>query len=161
MFFNYGYNDKKSKVLFPIVKDRMPNAFSDTAFRKHLSEIIARRSTKRFSKMFLHLPSTTDGKESINQSRDNVNLNPVNCWIEGFKEFSPSKQDFFPNHLDYKNKKRNVAVEIMLNVFMHAVGVSNSNLIRNAAYLLSKSEEPKEEITWVGLTKNPIWQYQN
>ena len=57
----------------------MPNAFSDTAFRKHLSEIIARRSTNRFSKMFLHLPSTTDGKESINQPRDNVNLNPVNC----------------------------------------------------------------------------------
>ena len=103
--------------------------------------------------MFFYLPSTTDRKESLNQHRDSVSLNPINCQHEDSKQFSSSKQDLFPNHLDYKNEKGDIAVELMLNLFKHAVEVSNPNLIRKADYLLSKSEEPKEDIVWVGPTK--------
>ena len=55
--------------------------------------------------------------------------------------------------MDYKNEKGDVAVDLILNLFKHAVEVSNPNRIRKTDYSLSKSEEPKEEIVWVGPTK--------
>ena len=71
---------------------------------------------KKSSDIFLFLPLTTDGKETINQHKENVPLNPLDCNYENFKNFHPEKKDFYPQHLDLNvsDKRRKVAVEICI-----------------------------------------------
>ena len=77
MFFSYGYSEKKSLVLYSVAKEKIPNAFISTCFKKHFPEIMNERwHNEEFSGIFFYLPSTTYCKEKINQHRDNVSLNP-------------------------------------------------------------------------------------
>ena len=81
-FFSYGGDEQKSTVLYSVSKERIPNAFVSTYFKKHFREIIdERRHNEEFSVLFYYLPSVTDRKEEINQFRDNVNLNPIDCTL--------------------------------------------------------------------------------
>ena len=49
VFFSYGYNEEESTVLYSYAKDRIPNAFVSTCFKKHYHEIInERRHGKEF-----------------------------------------------------------------------------------------------------------------
>ena len=58
-FFSYGFNEKNSNVLYSAAKDRIPNAVITTSFKKHF-----------------------DRKEKINQHKENVNLNPIDCSLD-------------------------------------------------------------------------------
>ena len=40
VFFRYGCNDRKSKVLYSVQKKRIPNPFSDILFSKHKTELL-------------------------------------------------------------------------------------------------------------------------
>ena len=42
-FFWYGFNEKKSKVLYSSSKDRIPNAVISIYFKKHFHEILNKR----------------------------------------------------------------------------------------------------------------------
>ena len=79
---------------FFCAKDRILNAFTATAFKKHYNVIVNQRHTNKKSHLFYPLPSTTNRKESINQYRDNVNLIPVGCCYENFKKYLPNKITF-------------------------------------------------------------------
>lgn len=96
--------------------------------------------------MFCYFPSTTDRKESLNQFKGKVQLNPVDCALEKFKEFSSTNSDFFPHHLESADpKERQVARKIVINFMKHIVKISNSNLVRNANYLMINSSVGRDE----------------
>ena len=42
-FFSYGYNEKKSKVLYSATKDRIPNAVITTSVQKYFHEVLNER----------------------------------------------------------------------------------------------------------------------
>ena len=92
VFFSYGYDAAKAKVLYPVSKEKIPDAFSATCFNKHFPEIMnERREKENHSTLFYYLPSITDRKESINQWRDNVNLTSIDFSIEFIESFSSKK----------------------------------------------------------------------
>ena len=83
-FFSNGVDEQKSTVLYSVSKERIPNAFVSTCFKKHLREILdERRQNEEFPGLFYYLPSITDRKEKINQFRDNFNLNPIDATENG------------------------------------------------------------------------------
>ena len=43
------------------------------------------------SSTLFYLPSTTDWKESLNQFKGNVQLHPIDCTYEKFREYSSKK----------------------------------------------------------------------
>ena len=157
-FFSYGVNEEKSTVLYSVSKKRIPNAFVSTCFKKHFREIIdERRHNEEFSRLFYYLPSITDCKEKINQLRDNVNLNPIDCTLDHLNSFSSDPNfNFQPpllNSTDVEN--RAAQTDVLYKFFRHVAEVSNANLIRNAEYLLAASKEKRNnsKIAWVGPSK--------
>ena len=94
-FFSYGYNKETSTLLYLFCKERIPNVITSTCFKKQLNEILnERRTSEEFSTLFCYLPSITDCKEDINQWRNIVNLNPIDCSLEFFGGFSTAGTQF-------------------------------------------------------------------
>ena len=67
IFFSYGFDKSKSKVLFSYSKQQIPDAFISTSFKKHFNEIMNERRNEDSSSLFYFLPSISDRKETINQ----------------------------------------------------------------------------------------------
>ena len=65
IFYSYGFDEEKSKILYLTHKLPLPNIFQRTAFKKHYSKLIDERQQfgNDFSKLFFILPTTTDCKE--------------------------------------------------------------------------------------------------
>ena len=67
-YFSYGYNKEKSSLFFSSMKTELPNIFSCTAFKKHISFLIDQNQNQaKFTEMFLYLPSTLDRKKAFLQ----------------------------------------------------------------------------------------------
>ena len=88
-FFLCGFNEKKSKVLYSAAKDRIPNAIITTSFKKHFHGTMRTSINEEFSSLFYSLPSITDQKEKINQRKENVNVNLIDCSLDYVNSFSP------------------------------------------------------------------------
>ena len=89
-------NEEKSSVLYSVAKERIPNAFVSTCFKKHFREIIdERHQGEEFSTLFHFLPSIIDRKEKIDQFRDNVNLDPADCSLLNSFSFDPEVNHIF------------------------------------------------------------------
>ena len=88
LFLSYGFETGKTSVLHSSSKQKIPNVFISTSFKKHYREIMnERREKEDFSTLFYYLPSITDRKEDINQHCNNVKLSPVNCSISFIESF--------------------------------------------------------------------------
>ena len=112
VFLSYGYDKEKSKFLFSSHKVWLPNIFQSTCFRKHI-DFLKGNDKGESSALFCYLSSTTDRKESLNQFKGNVQLHPIDCVLEKFKEFSSTNSDFFPHHLESSDpRERQVAREV-------------------------------------------------
>ena len=72
VFFNYGYNKDKSKVLYLDYRRRIPNSFSGTIFNRHRAMIETGEIDSDFSNIYFFLLSITDRSEDINQYLKNV-----------------------------------------------------------------------------------------
>ena len=119
-FFSYGYSEKKSLVLHSVAKEKIHNAFISTCFKKHFHEIMNERwHNEEFSSVFFYLPSVTDREGKINQHRDNVNLNPIDCSLDYLSSFSYDKEvSFRPDLSNFPSKElRNPQVEILHGFF--------------------------------------------
>ena len=137
IFYSYGFDKEKSKMLFCVNRQPMPNMFQCTAFKKHTSYLLSENQEKsEFSKMFMHLPSTLDQKEDIQQYNDNVHLHPVDVSYEQLK-VQNGNQDFDPSQLDNNSLRKNLS-SIFYNIMKEAAGVSNDNLVRNSNAYMSK-----------------------
>ena len=139
----YGYSDKKLNVLYSAAKDRIPSAIISTCFKKHYHEIMnERRHNEESSGLLFYSPILTDLKEAINQYRENVNLNLIDCSFELMRSFSPDKVEFQPHYLNSSESElRNLQLEFLYNFFRQMAETSNANSIRNADYLLASRKE--------------------
>ena len=90
---SYGFDAEKASVLYSSSKQKIPDVFISTSFKKHYSEIMNEsRETEDFSTLFYYLPSITDRKQDINQYRNKVNISPVDCSISFIESFSKNKE---------------------------------------------------------------------
>ena len=112
VFLSCSFNIEKSKVLFCSAKDRIPNAFTSTAFKKHYYMIIDGRHTKQKSDLFYNFSSTTNRKRSINQYMENVNLNPIDCLYQNFKKYSSNQNEVYPHHFLHIKMLMKQAIQI-------------------------------------------------
>ena len=65
-FYSHGFDKEKSKTLYCVNKQPLPNIFQSTVFKKHTLYLMDQRN-QDFSKMFMFLSSTLDCKEELNQ----------------------------------------------------------------------------------------------
>ena len=149
-FYSYGFDKEKSKLLFCVNRQPIPNMFECTAFKKHTSYLLSKNQEKsEFSKIFMHLPSTLDQKEDIQQYNDNVHLHPIDVSYEQLK-VQNGNQDFDPSQLD-DTSLRKTLLPIFYNIMKEAAGVSNHNLVRNSNVYMSKGGkiESTVEFSWI------------
>ena len=55
VFYSYGYDHERSKVLYSSFKQPLPNIFQGTAFKKHVPQLIEEKKNSRSIKTFLFL----------------------------------------------------------------------------------------------------------
>ena len=71
------------------MKSSLPNIFSCTAFKKHVSLLLDQNENKvKSSRIFFFLPSTLDRKEEFIQWREQVHLHPIDLNIDNLMEIS-------------------------------------------------------------------------
>ena len=76
-----------------IRKTELPNIFSCTAFKKHISFLIDQNQNQaKFSEMFFYLPSTLDRKEAFLQWKEHVHLHRVDLSLDDMKAFTGIKE---------------------------------------------------------------------
>ena len=130
IFFSYGFDKTKSKVLYSYSKQQIPDAFISTSFRKHFNEIVnEKRNDEESSSLFYFLPSISDRKESINQWKNNPLLTPIEFSIDFIESFGAKGENLQPDLLNSTDKKvRDPQVAILYGLFKHMAQVSNQNL---------------------------------
>ena len=154
LFLSYRFNTEKASVLYSSLKQKIPDTFISTSFKKHYSEIMNEKEKADFSMLFYYLPSITDRKEDINQHRNNVNLSPVYCSISFIESFSKNKEKFDMLLLNSTDQDlRKPQVEMFYEVFRQMAEYSNNNLKRNADFLLAKLNKKADNVPWVGPSK--------
>ena len=90
------------------MKTELPNIFSCTAFKKHISFLIDQNQNQaKFSEMFLYLPSTLDRKEAFLQWKEHVHLHPVDLSLDDMKTLTGIKE-INPALLDHQNARENI-----------------------------------------------------
>ena len=142
IFFSYGFDKNKSKILYSFSKQQIPDAFISTSFKKHFNEIMNEKRNEESSSLFFFLPSVSDRKETINQWKNNPCLTPIDINIDFIEIFSSQNEKFQPNLLNSDdNKLRDPQVEMLYGLFKHMVQISNQNLQRNIAHLNLKKIE--------------------
>ena len=146
--YSYDHNKEKSKILYCLNKQPLPNIFQCTAFKKHMSYLLDQKKLQ-FSKMFMFLSSTLDQKEELNQYSNNVNLHPIDVSYDKLKVYN-NHEDFNPADLD-NSSERNKIKKIFYSFMKEATDASNHNLIRNSNAFLSKGGKivPEFEFSWV------------
>ena len=131
------------------MEDRIPIAIVSITFQKHFHEILnERHHNEQFSGLIYFLPSI-----KINQHKENVNLNLIDCSLDYLNSFSPDKEvSFRPDLLNYAEAElRSPQVEILYQFFRQMAETSNASIIRN--YLLAPNNKVNSGIVWVGPTK--------
>ena len=154
MFFSYGFDEERSKIIYSSFKHPLPNIFHGTAFKKRTKILIEEKGTADSSKLFFLLPSTTDRKEKINIFLNNVHFHSIDSTYEDLSNYSLKKKTIYPLHLDSRfPEEREAAKEIVLSYFKDIAEISNLNLIRNANSLIAKNEakiDPDVEFSGIG-----------
>ena len=149
IFFSYGFDKNKSKILYSYSKQEIPDAFISTSFKKHFNEIMNEKRNEASSSLFYFLPSISDRKETINQWKNNPSLSPIDFTVEFIEIFSSQNEKFQPNLLNSTdNKLRDPQVEILYGLFKHMAQISNQNLERNIAHLNLKQNQNTSEMEW-------------
>ena len=88
VFFNYGYDKDKSKVLYSHYRRRIPNSFSGTIFNRHRAMIETGEIDSEFSNIYFFLPSITDRTEDINQYLISVSISPIGITQKQFDDWA-------------------------------------------------------------------------
>ena len=135
IFYSYGYDSERSKLLYCSFKQPIPNIFQCTSFKKHRQYLLNEKTTDRLvSSLFLFLPSTLDRKEKILQYKDSVNLHPIDASYDDLKTLNNDK-DFNPAELNFPT--RSSILPLFYSYMKKVAETSNNNIIRNANAFLS------------------------
>ena len=150
MFYSYGYDKERSKLLYCSMKQPIPNIFFCTSFKKHKNYLINEHTTDRLaSSLFLFLPSTLDRKEEMLQFLDSVNLHPIDATYSDLKEFNDDR-DFDPSHLEIDSLRHEV-VPLFYKYMKKVAETSNHNLVRNSNAFLANGgkTDPDSKFEWI------------
>ena len=139
------------------MKQPLSNIFQGTAFKKHVLFLIESKGTECSSKLFFFLPSTTDRKEKINRWVNNVNLHPINCLYDDFKNFAPQRFEIQKKGIQLQDLDFHIQAvrfetrECILNFMKHAAELSKNNLVRNSNVLMQSKDAKidKEDFNWI------------
>ena len=152
VFFSHGCDKTKSVLLYSTFKQALPNIFQGTSFKKQNEMLLSKKQGS--SRLFFHLPSMMDRKETINMFRENVQLHPIDCLYNDFVKYLPKNEPFSPQDLILMIQKKIVVREVVVNFFKEAIEVSNSNLIRKANTLLPKGDTKiPDGFNWINKTR--------
>ena len=134
-YFNHGFSNDKSKVLYASQKMLILNVFSGTVLKRYQNEMLkGKRKKETFSKLFDFLPSNADRKEKINQHIFSVNLHVIDCPYDNFRKLSTP---FLTSDVELGGEKRKAAHEFIANFLERSPETLNADLIRNTNYLRS------------------------
>ena len=139
------------------MKQPLSNIFQGTAFKKHVLFLIESKGTECSSKLFFFLPSTTDRKEKINRWVNNVNLHPINCLYDDFKNYAPQRFEIQKKGIQLQDLDFHIQAvrfetrECILNFMKHAAELSKNNLVRNSNALMQSKDAKidKEDFSWI------------
>ena len=139
------------------MKQPLSNIFQGTAFKKHVLFLIESKGTECSSKLFFFLPSTTDRKEKINRWVNNVNLHPINCLYDDFKNYAPQSFEIQKKGIQLQDLDFHIQAvrfetrECILNFMKHAAELSKNNLVRNSNALMQSKDAKidKEDFNWI------------
>ena len=139
------------------MKQPLSNIFQGTAFKKHVLFLIEFKGTECSSKLFFFLPSTTDRKEKINRWVNNVNLHPINCLYDDFKNYAPQRFEIQKKGIQLQDLDFHIQAvrfetrECILNFMKHAAELSKNNLVRNSNALMQSKDAKidKEDFNWI------------
>ena len=146
IFFSYGFDKVKSKLLYSFSKQQIPNAFVSVAFKNHFNQIMNKK-TESSSSLFYFLPSISDRKEEINQYKNSVSLHPVDITLDLIESFSVEKTRFKPDLLNSSDEKqRKPQTEMLYGLFKYIAMMSNQNLERNIAHL--NISQGRDKMEW-------------
>ena len=148
-FYSYGYDKKRSKLLYCTMKQPLPNIFQCTSFKKHNNFLIQEKlNESNKSSLFLFLPSTLDRKEEILQFKNSVNLHPIDASYDDLKALNNDK-DFNPALLNLPS--RDSVLPLFYSYMKKITETSNNSLIRNSnAFLASGGKvDPNSKFEWV------------
>ena len=148
-FFSYGYSKEKSSILYCYMKSSLPNIFSCTVFKKHVSFLMDQNENKiKFSGLFFFLLSTLDRKEEIIQWRGRVHLHSVDLSIDNLIEIS-GLTNINPALLE--SNQREKVLPGYYKIMKKTAEISNQNFISNShAYLSAGGKtDPDIEFLWI------------
>ena len=149
LFLSYGFEKNKSKILYSLSKQQIPDAFISTSFKKHFNEIMNEKRNEESSSLFFFLPSVSDRTETINQWKNNPCLTPIDFNIDLIESFSSQNEKFQPNLLNSDdNKLRDPQIEMLYGLFKYMGQISNQNLQQNMAHLSLKQNRNTSEMEW-------------
>ena len=133
------------------MKQKIPDAFISTSFKKHYSEIINEsREKENFSTLFYYLSSITDIKEEINQHCNNVNPLPVDCLISFIKSFSKKQKKINLSLLNLTDQDlRKPQVEMLYGVYRQMA--EYSIIILREMLIFFLGNQTKKQIMFHGL----------
>lgn len=107
-FYSYGLDKERSKTLFCVNKQPLPNIFQCTAFKNHWSFLLDQNQENlEFSKIFMSLPSILGRKEKLQQYNNNVNLHPIDVSYDHLKALN-NHSDFNPADLENNSLRRDI-----------------------------------------------------
>ena len=132
------------------MKTELPNIFSCTAFKKHISFLIDQNQNQaKFSEIFLYLPSSLDRKKAFLQWKEHVHLHPVDLSLDDMKALTGIKE-INRALLDDQNARENI-ISGYYKLMKKIAEVSNQNLVRNSdAYLSGGGKtDPDNEFQWI------------
>ena len=149
-FFSYGYNKEKSALLYCSMKSPLPNIFSSSAFKKHVSFLMDQNEVKaKQSELFFFLPATLDRKEDILQWKDNVHLHPIDLLFDDLKaEMSATT---FDRSLLESNHARESLKPGLYKVIKKIAHLSNQSLVGNSDVFISNGlkVDNAREFVWI------------
>ena len=77
IFFNYGYDSNKSKIIYSHYRRKISTSFLGSIFNLHQSIIENGEVENNYSNLYYFLPSITDRSEEINKYLNNVSVTPT------------------------------------------------------------------------------------
>ena len=152
-FLDYEYNKQNSKILHSHYKKRIPNSFSGTFFNRHRIQYESGALQTTYSNVYYFLLSTTDRGEEINRHMGSVQLSPIDISEKTFEIEDNVQSD--PSKLDYECPEKEKITRGVVKMLKKIIDISNVNLVKNAAGLLSKLNV-NEEVEWVGKDKKRV-----
>ena len=86
VFFNYGFDEEPSKVLYSCQKQRIPNNLSGIMFNRQKDQTEYIKLLSEYSDLFFFLPSIIESSEEFNKYLNNISITPCDFTQNYYKQ---------------------------------------------------------------------------